>query len=99
MKRVDLKKRLAEQIAEYSTWPYERFQGLTETISKDYGVPETESFYQVAVYVLEEEPDYIQVAISVDDGGKFGLIVPVGASFIVRREPGESPGSGLAKRA
>ena len=90
MKRELLRAKLAEQRAKYANWSYADFASLTEPITEQFGelssdMSVSEDFYQVGLRVLERTPEYILVGITVDDGGRGGIIWSEAATLRVDR--------------
>jgi hypothetical protein len=44
------------------------------------------SYHQFEVQMIEHQPDYVHVVVSIDDGSFLRSISPMTRSFIVRRD-------------
>ncbi len=83
MNKEELRLNLKKELNKYSSWTYDQFINLNESIGEEYGKPGTDCFYQVTVSVLEYDIDdygeYIIINVSVNDGigeGRSKLIFP-----------------------
>ena len=75
--------------AETKRWSDKSYEELLSTLSEIqvYEVEFDSRMHQVEVELLENQPDYLHVLISVDDGALPASLRPAAASFIRRRAP------------
>jgi len=69
----------------YAYWRKHSFPHVEERVEQ--GVP-----LNIELVLLEDTPEYLHIAVNVDDGRWLNTIMPVGSSFIVRR-PEDSTGT------
>jgi hypothetical protein len=83
MDKDDLRECFRREVDRWSAMPFDALlAGLAEVVAYTGEGPD---FYQVEVQLLECEPEYVHVAVAVDDGG-WRAFVPLSASFLVYRD-------------
>lgn len=83
------KKRLQNLLdAETSNWSRKSFANLVEELTDvvSYGRGSDADFHQFEVQMIEHEPDYVHVIVSIDDGSFVRFCAPVTRGFIVHRD-------------
>lgn len=75
-------------VAEIDAWSRKSFATLVRELSDvvTYERGGGSGFHQFEVQMLEQEPDYVHVGVSIDDGGVVRSLVPLSSSFIVYRD-------------
>jgi len=84
MKKSQLKSLLDAEVEELSK---KSFSSLVEELRDVciYKRGNDDNFHQFDVQLIEHEPDYIHVSVSIDDGSFFRWIAPLTRSFIIHR--------------
>jgi len=74
--------------AEVEKWSEKSFVQLLEELHDvtAYWRGENDDFHQFEVLLIEHEPDYVHVSISIDDGSFLRSFAPLTRGFIVRRD-------------
>lgn len=84
MKRSRWKQYAAQLACELEAKPYEHWvaaaKGLPDSFTRDFNG----EVLQIELDVLEIDPDYVHIGISIDDGG-LSAFVPVTTSALIRR--------------
>jgi len=83
------KKRLQELLDdETGDWSRKSFAELVEELADvvAYGRGAESDFHQFEVQMVEHEPDYVHVLVSIDDGRFFRSLAPLTRGFIVHRD-------------
>ena len=83
------KKRLEDLLdAETSNWSQKSFANLikelTDVVAYERG--SEADFHQFEVQMIEHEPDYVHVIVSIDDGSFVRFCAPLSRGFIVHRD-------------
>jgi hypothetical protein len=83
-RRQQWRKVLEAEMHIWSALPYDE---LASRLSKAtvYELEQDAQNYQIEIEVLENTPEYVHVAISVDDGSVPASFLPVTDSFITKR--------------
>jgi len=79
---------LQAEMQKWSALPYDQLLAQLRTTFA-YEIERGSRRYQVEIEALENTPEYVHVAISVDDGSVPASFVPVTQSFVTTR-PGRS---------
>ena len=66
---LDLSEALEKESADWTQKGYARLAGLTYPITYERGTEGDPKSYQVEVDLLEKNEQYVQIVVSVDDGG------------------------------
>ena len=83
------KKRLQDLLdAETSIWSHKPFAKLVEELTDvvAYGRGSEADSHQFEVQMIEHEPDYVHVIVSIDDGSFMRSFAPLTRGFIVHRD-------------
>ena len=84
-----IKKRLQDLLdAETSNWSRKSFDNLVEELTDvvAYGRGSEATFHQFEVQMIEHEPDYVHIIVSIDDGSFVRFCAPLTRGFIVHRD-------------
>lgn len=85
MTKAELQKLLDAEVAELSRRPYARLvEELSDVLAYERGSGAVH--HQFEVEMVEHEPDYVHIIVSVDDGSFSRSFAPLCRSFIVRRD-------------
>ena len=83
------KKRLQDLLdAETSDWSQKSFASLAEELTDvvAYQRGNEADYHQFEVQMIEHEPDYVHVIVSIDDGSFLKSFAPLTRGFIVHRD-------------
>jgi len=74
--------------AEVDEWAGKSYSKLVEDLADiaAYERSNDDGFYQFEVQMIEHEPDYVHVIVSIDDGSFLRSLKPLSWSFIVHRD-------------
>jgi hypothetical protein len=85
MTKSELQRLLDAEVAALSRRSYARLvDDLPDVLAYERGGGA--SYHQFEVRMIEHEPDYVHVVVSIDDGSFLRSISPMTRSFIVRRD-------------
>jgi hypothetical protein len=85
MTKSELQRLLDAEVDELSRRSYARLvDDLPDVLAYDRGGGA--SYHQFEVQMIEHEPDYVHILVSVDDGGFLRSFSPITRSFIVHRD-------------
>lgn len=83
--KAELQILLDAEVAELSRKPYARLvEELSDTLAYERG--SEAGYHQFELQMVEHEPEYVHVIVSVDDGSFWRSFAPLCRSFIVRRD-------------
>ncbi|NNE23262.1 MAG: hypothetical protein HKN11_11700 [Rhizobiales bacterium] len=83
------KKRLQDLLdAETNGWSRKSIDSLVKELTDvvSYGRGSEDDFHQFEVQMIEQEPDYVHVIVSIDDGSFLKSFAPLTRGFIVHRD-------------
>jgi hypothetical protein len=80
--RDRLKLLLHAEVERWSARPYPALREANFPVVTQRGSPGAADFYQAEVNAVEITPEYVHVAVAVDDGG-LSAFAPVSTSFVV----------------
>ena len=86
MTREELQSALDAETSEWSSKPLQSIVEALRAGELNYDRETASGVVQFAVTLLESKPDYIHVAISVDDGSLRWSTIPLTSSFIARSD-------------
>jgi hypothetical protein len=85
MTKSELQRLLDAEVDELSRRSYARLvDDLSDVLAYERGGGA--SYHQFEVQMIEHEPDYVHILVSVDDGGFLRSFSPITRSFIVHRD-------------
>jgi len=85
MTKSELQRLLDAEVDQLSRRSYARLvDDLPEVLAYERGGGA--SYHQFEVQMIEHQPDYVHVVVSIDDGSFLRSISPMTRSFIVRRD-------------
>jgi hypothetical protein len=85
MTKSELQRLLDAEVDELSRRSYARLvDDLPDVLAYERGGGA--SYHQFEVQMIEHEPDYVHILVSVDDGGFLRSFSPITRSFIVHRD-------------
>jgi hypothetical protein len=85
MTKSGLQRLLDAEVDELSRRSYARLvDDLSDVLAYERGGGA--SYHQFEVQMIEHEPDYVHILVSVDDGGFLRSFSPITRSFIVHRD-------------
>ena len=85
MTKSELQRLLDAEVDELSRRSYARLvDDLPDVLAYQRG--DGASYHQFEVQMIEHEPDYVHILVSVDDGGFLRSFSPITRSFIVHRD-------------
>jgi len=85
MQKHQLQGLLDAEVGEWSRKPYSRLLDELSDVAA-YQRDGKEGFHQFEVQMVEREPDYVHVIVSIDDGSFSRSMSPLSRSFIVNRD-------------
>ena len=85
MQKHQLKGLLDAEVDEWSRKPYSRLLDELSDVAA-YQRDGKVGFHQFEVQMVEREPDYVHVIVSIDDGSFLRSMSPLSRSFIVHRD-------------
>ena len=81
----ELEKLLDAEVDELSRRSHSRLaHELSDVLACERG--DGASYHQSEAQMIENEPDYVHIVISIDDGSLLRSIAPISRSFIVHRD-------------
>jgi len=85
MTKSELRRLLDAEVDELSRRSYARLvDDLLDVVAYERGGGA--SYHQFEVQMIEHEPDYVHVVVSIDDGSFLRSFAPITRSFIVHRD-------------
>jgi hypothetical protein len=85
MTKSELQRLLDAEVGELSRRSYAKLvDDLSDVLAYDRGG--AASYHQFEVQMIEHEPDYVHVVVSIDDGSFLRSVWPISRSFIVHRD-------------
>lgn len=81
--------KLTEQINYYSHWAFEQACSFDELDTQQFGrLNDPETFYQVKIWTIQKQDDFVDVAVSVDDGrtGRLGAMKAISGTITFYRD-------------